>query len=61
VRWPWRHRAAESVEAREALAELEDLDVEVGELGRRLERVERRNNFSGMVALAISRAAQEGR
>ena len=43
------------------MAEVETRDGEVGELKARLERVERRNNFSGMVALAIRRATHEGR
>jgi len=59
VKWPWsrRHRR-DSGEARAHLAELAYLDAEVDELGRRLERAERRNNFSGMVALAIHRARE---
>ena len=58
MRWPWQRHRRNSSEALTHLAELDQRDPEIADLRRPLEQAERRNNFSGMVALAIHRAAQ---
>jgi hypothetical protein len=61
VRWrPWRRSEDRSAEAQAQLAKLERRDDEVEQLGRELRERQHQNNFSGMVATAISRRAQKG-
>jgi hypothetical protein len=63
VKWwrRWRRARDTSGEAQAQLARLEGQDAEIAELGEELRETQRRNHFSGMVAAAITRAAQEGR
>jgi t-SNARE complex subunit (syntaxin) len=64
VRWPrWlggRNSDDTSSEARACLAELEARHAQVTDLGRELRERQRRNHFSEMVVLAISRASEGG-
>lgn len=59
-RWPWRRAEDTSEEARAQLRKLERRDSEVERLGAELRERQRQNNFSGLVAEAITRRAQEG-
>lgn len=61
MRWPRQRPRSTHDEARAQLAKLRDRDAEVDELADELAGTERRNNFSGLVAAAIHRAAQVGR
>ena len=62
MRWHWwpRHPPVDDAEARAALAKLTERDAEVERLGRELSTARSRNNFSGMVAAAITRSARRG-
>lgn len=60
-RWPpWRAAEDTSEEAQAQLRKLERRDPEVERLGAELRETQKRNNFSGMVEIAISRRVQEG-
>lgn len=63
MRWRWPPwRPAEDTTG-EALAELEKLerrDPDIERLGAELRERQKQNNFSGMVAQAIRRGAQDG-
>lgn len=55
MKWPWRRAEDTSGEAIEQLRRLERNDGEVAKLAEELIDVQRRNNFSRMVDVAISR------
>lgn len=59
VAWLWHQVEDKSEEAKAELQKLKVKDAEVTRLGRELREAQRRNNFSGMVADAISRVAKE--
>jgi hypothetical protein len=56
---PWWRRAPDtSAEARAELARLTERESKVVQLAKELREMQRRNNFSGMVAEAIAKAAE---
>ena len=60
-RWPpWRRAELTVEEARAELEKLAEREPEVERLGAELRERQRLNHFSGMVAQAIRRGAQEG-
>lgn len=60
MKWPWSRPRRTHAEALERLAKLDEQDAEVAALAERLRETKRKNNFSGMVAIAIRRATREG-
>jgi hypothetical protein len=59
-RWPWQRAEDTTDEAQAQLRKLERRDPEVERLGRELRKRQQQNNFSGLVAEAITRRAQKG-
>lgn len=57
-RWPWRRHVDTTEEACAALAELEQRDEEITDLGKELRAAQQRNHFSIAVHDAIRRTRE---
>ena len=60
MRWPWQKAPDRTREVEEHLRRVMDREAEVKDLSQSLREAQRRNHFSELVNVAISRVSREG-